>query len=83
VQPGAQAGRQIGMNLHRRLYRSRSDRMVAGVAGGMAEYLGIDPIIIRLLWILAFLPGGVPGLLLYVLCAVIIPSEPSASRSWD
>jgi phage shock protein C len=69
------------MHLQRRLYRSRSDRMVAGVAGGMAEYLGIDPTIVRLLWLLAFLPGGVPGLLLYVLCAFIIPSHPITS--WD
>jgi len=71
------------MNLHRRLYRSRSDRMVAGVAGGMADYTGIDPTIIRLLWVLAFLPGGVPGLLLYVLCVILMPSEPATTRSWD
>jgi phage shock protein PspC (stress-responsive transcriptional regulator) len=71
------------MNLQRRLYRSRDDRIVAGVASGMAQYLGIDPTIARLVWLLAFLPGGVPGLLLYVLCWLIIPAEPMASRSWD
>ena len=57
--------------------------MLAGVAGGMAEYLGIDPTIVRILWVLAFLPGGVPGFLLYGLCCLIIPSEPWGVRSWD
>ena len=71
------------MKLHKRLYRSRDDRMVAGVAGGMAEYLGIDPTIVRILWVLAFLPGGVPGFLLYGLCWLIIPNERSAATSWD
>ena len=71
------------MKLHKRLYRSRDDRMLAGVAGGMADYLGIDPTIVRLLWVLAFLPGGVPGFLLYGLCWLIIPNERSAATSWD
>jgi len=53
--------------------------MVAGVAGGMADYLGIDPTIVRILWLLAFLPGGVPGFLLYGLCWLIMPSEPVSS----
>jgi phage shock protein PspC (stress-responsive transcriptional regulator) len=71
------------MKLQKRLYRSREDRMLAGVAGGMAEYLGIDPTIVRLLWVLAFLPGGVPGFLLYGLCWLIIPNDRSAATSWD
>ena len=45
------------MQMRKRLSRSRSDRWVAGVAGGMAEYVGIDPAIVRILWALAFLPG--------------------------
>jgi phage shock protein PspC (stress-responsive transcriptional regulator) len=71
------------MQMRKRLTRSRDDRWVAGVAGGMAEYLGIDPAIVRILWALAFLPGGVPGLLLYGLCWLIIPNERSAATSWD
>ncbi len=71
------------MNLKRRLSRSRTDRVVAGVAGGMAEYLDIDPTIVRILWVLAFLPGGVPGVALYALCWLIIPNERSAITSWD
>jgi phage shock protein PspC (stress-responsive transcriptional regulator) len=56
--------------------------MVAGVAGGMADYLGIDPTIVRILWVLAFLPGGVPGLALYLLCWLIIPLEPREETRW-
>ncbi len=65
------------MDTSKRLYRSRSDRMVAGVAGGIANYLDIDPTIVRLLWALTFLPGGVPGLLLYAIAWMIIPLEPA------
>ncbi|RLE62902.1 MAG: PspC domain-containing protein [Thermoprotei archaeon] len=59
----------------RRLYRSKKDRMIAGVCGGIAEYLGIDPTIVRLLWILLCLINGI-GILLYILAAIIIPEEP-------
>lgn len=62
----------------KRLYRSRRDRMVAGIASGMAEYLNVDPTIVRLVWVLLLLPGGVPGLLLYVLFWIIMPEEPGA-----
>jgi phage shock protein C len=71
------------MQMRKRLTRSQDDRVVAGVAGGMAEYLGIDPTIVRVLWVLAFLPGGVPGLLLYVLCWLVMPNERSMSSTWD
>jgi phage shock protein PspC (stress-responsive transcriptional regulator) len=57
----------------RRLYRSRNDRIIAGVAGGLADYFGVDPTIIRLVWALLLLPGGIPGVLLYALCWIIIP----------
>jgi phage shock protein C len=57
------------------LRRSRRHRIVAGVAGGMAEYFGLPVALVRFLWLLAFLPGGVPGLLLYLLCWILIPSE--------
>ena len=64
------------MELHNRIYRSRSERMIAGVAGGMAEYADIDPTIARLIWVLAFATTGPLALFLYVLCAIIIPREP-------
>jgi phage shock protein PspC (stress-responsive transcriptional regulator) len=63
----------------KKLYRSRSDRWVAGVAGGLGEYLGIDPTLIRLLWIVLLLPGGVPGLVPYIICWIVIPQEPETA----
>jgi phage shock protein C len=69
----------------RRLYRSRRDRMLAGVAGGIANYLEIDPTVIRILWILSVFLGGF-GILLYIIMAFIVPLEPlpgSASGPWQ
>lgn len=59
----------------KRLYRSRSQRMICGVCGGIAEYFNIDPTIIRLVWVLFALGGG-SGLLVYFLAAIIIPEGP-------
>jgi phage shock protein C len=64
------------MELHNRIYRSRGERMVAGVAGGIAEYADVDPTIVRLIWIVAALTTGPIALFLYLLCAIIIPREP-------
>lgn len=58
---------------HKRLYKSRSQRMICGVCGGVAEYFNIDPTIIRLVWALIALTGS--GLLLYILAAIIMPDE--------
>lgn len=59
----------------KKLYRSKSDRKLAGVCGGIAEYLGIDPTVVRAVWAIVsvFIPVGI---LAYVVCAVIIPEEP-------
>lgn len=54
------------------LYRSRQNRMIAGVAGGMAEYADFDATLMRFIWILAFFAGGV-GFLAYIICWIIIP----------
>ena len=59
-----------------RLYRSRDDRMLFGVAGGMARYLGVDPAITRLVWVALVLAAGA-GVLLYIVAAIIIPEEPA------
>ena len=64
------------MELHNRLYRARDERMVAGVAGGLANYTNVDPTIVRLIWAAAFLTTGPIAPVLYVLCAIIIPREP-------
>lgn len=60
---------------HRTLYRSRKNRMVAGVAGGLAEYFQVDPSLVRLIWVgLALMGGG--GVLLYIIAALIVPRRP-------
>ncbi|MCY3834190.1 MAG: PspC domain-containing protein [Chloroflexi bacterium] len=59
----------------KRLYRSRKDRQIAGVCGGVGDYLGIDATIVRLLWVILSIAGG-PGLLLYLIMAVVVPEEP-------
>jgi len=63
----------------RRLYRSRTDRQLAGVAGGIAQYLDVDPTVVRILWILSIFFGGF-GILLYIIMAFIVPLEPLAGR---
>lgn len=60
----------------RRLSRCRHDRILAGVAAGMAEYLGLDPTVVRILWILSTLFGGVT-ILLYIILAFVMPLEPA------
>ena len=62
----------------RRLYRCRHDRQLAGVASGMAEYLDLDPTVVRVLWILSVFLGGFT-ILLYVILAFVMPLEPAAS----
>ena len=59
----------------RRLYRSRNDRMISGVAGGLAEYLNVDATIVRLLFVFFALAGG-PGLLVYIVMLLVVPEEP-------
>ncbi|HET9327146.1 MAG TPA: PspC domain-containing protein [Candidatus Eisenbacteria bacterium] len=60
----------------RRLYRSRRDRKIAGVCGGMAQYWGIDPVIPRLIWVAFALAAGA-GFLAYLICWLVIPNEPA------
>ncbi len=59
----------------KRLYRSREDRRIAGVCGGIADYLAVDPTMVRIFWALLALAGG-PGVLLYLIMAVVVPEEP-------
>lgn len=59
----------------KKLYRSRKDRVFAGVCGGIAEYLGIDSTVIRLITFLLIVPGGL-SIWVYIALAIIIPSEP-------
>lgn len=57
------------------LRRSRSNRVIAGVCGGLAEFFGISAFWFRLGMFIAFIPGGVPGILIYLLMWIMIPKE--------
>lgn len=58
----------------RRLFRSRQHKLIAGVCGGIAEYLDVDPTIIRVLYVIvSILTGVVPGLLAYIILMFIVP----------
>ncbi len=59
----------------KRLYRSKKQKMIAGVCGGIAEYFNVDPTAIRLLWVLFVFLGG-SGILAYIIAWIIIPENP-------
>ena len=63
----------------KRLYRSRDERMLAGVCGGLAEYLTTDPTLIRLLFVVFALAGG-PGIIAYALFWIVVPLEPQEDQ---
>lgn len=61
--------------MNRKLYRSNANKMLGGVCGGIAEYFGIDPTLVRLAWVLFCALGG-SGILAYIIAAIIIPRSP-------
>lgn len=60
-----------------RLYRSSSNKMIAGVCGGIAEYLKVDPTAVRVAWILLSVLPFIPGIILYVIAWFVIPKQPA------
>jgi len=62
--------------MEKRLYRSRSDRMIWGVCGGLAKYFDIDPTLVRIIFVLLALANGV-GILAYIILAIVVPLEGS------
>lgn len=62
--------------MERRLYRSDTDKMIAGVCGGIGEYFNIDPTLIRLAWVIISIPTALfGGLIAYIIAAIIIPTR--------
>ena len=61
--------------MYKKLYRSVTDKMLGGVCGGLAEYFSIDPVIVRLIFVLAVIFGG-SGILAYIILWIIIPQKP-------
>ena len=67
--------------MNRRLYRSRTDSVISGVAGGVAEYLDVDPSIVRVVWaLLAIVTGGV-FVVLYIVMWIVVPEAPAGRVS--
>ncbi|MEJ2149104.1 MAG: PspC domain-containing protein [Chloroflexota bacterium] len=63
------------MSEQKRLYRSSDDRMIAGVCAGLAEYMNVDPVLVRLAMVLFTLAGG-SGIIIYVIAWIIMPERP-------
>ncbi|MCB1019005.1 MAG: PspC domain-containing protein [Acidobacteria bacterium] len=60
------------------LYRSRRHRMIAGICGGLAEWLGWDPTLVRMLYVIVSIASvAFPGILAYIILWMIIPKEPA------
>jgi phage shock protein C len=57
------------------LRRSRNNRMIAGICGGLGEFFGVDPFWFRLGFLIALVPGGVPGIAAYLILWLVVPSE--------
>ena len=65
------------MDMNKKLYRSRNDKMVSGVCAGIANYLNIDPTLVRVIYaVLSVFTAFVPCLILYIVLAIVIPQEP-------
>ncbi|SHJ69369.1 PspC domain-containing protein [Paramaledivibacter caminithermalis] len=62
--------------MSKRLYRSRNDRILAGVCGGIADYFGIDTSLVRIAWVIFTLMGGA-GIIAYIICAIVFPEGSS------
>lgn len=62
-------------NDYRKLMRSKMNRMVCGVCGGIGEYLNLDPTVVRLLWLVCSLASCGTGLIVYIVAAVVMPEE--------
>jgi phage shock protein C len=72
----ADANAKPAQTAQRRLYRSATDKMIAGICGGLADYFNMDPVLMRVLFVLFALVGG-PGILLYIILWIVMPVKPS------
>ena len=68
--------------MSKKLYKSATDKKLCGVCAGIANYLNIDPTVVRLLWALITFVGGA-GVIAYVVCALVIPDEPYNNNYQD
>lgn len=61
----------------KQLYRSTTNKKIAGVCGGLGEYFNVDPTLIRVAFVLLALPGGLPGVIPYVILWIVVPEAPA------
>lgn len=66
--------------MEHKLYKSEEDKKVMGICGGIAEYFNVDSTVIRLVFVLLTLFGGFPGVLAYIIAALIMPDDPRYYR---
>jgi len=59
----------------KKLVRPKKGKVIAGVALALANYFNVDVVLVRVIWVLLLIPGGLPGILPYLACWIIIPSE--------
>ncbi|OGM31148.1 hypothetical protein A2803_01585 [Candidatus Woesebacteria bacterium RIFCSPHIGHO2_01_FULL_44_21] len=65
----------------KKLYRSKSDKKLTGLLGGVGEYMKVDPTVLRLLFlVLAVFTGFFPGVFFYILGALVVPEEPKSAK---
>ena len=62
-------------NDYKKLVRSKANRMLCGVCGGIGEYLNVDPTSVRLIWLLCSVASCGTGLLVYIVAAIVIPED--------
>ena len=65
--------------MNRRLYRSRTDTVIGGVAAGLADYLNADPALIRIAWAILVVVTGGAALIVYIVCWIVVPEEPETA----
>ncbi len=67
------------MSVQKRLYKSRDDRVIEGICGGIGEYLDADPTFVRIIWLFFTFAGGA-GLIAYIIASVVMPERPLGER---
>ncbi len=70
--------------MQKRLYKDKRNQQISGVCAGIAKYFSIDPTLVRLVWALVtLLSAAFPGVLIYIICAIVIPDDPDDTTVID
>jgi phage shock protein C len=67
----------------KRLSRSRDEKVIAGICGGLGKYFSVDPVIMRIIWLVLVFGGFGSGILIYIICWLVIPFEPELNEWSD